>query len=238
MMGRRYFKVGGFLVLAALASAPTLAQDTQLQVIFRGNLTTGSQLFPNPNSVDAGERASFLPLESVFGLGIEVRYKIPETNIALGLSTDYITKVRSLSISTLNSISLPVEDGYRVIPVELTAYFLIPVSGPAFSIYMGGGGGVYIGRRVYRFAGTEARTVEQGHGFGIHVLGGVGYQFTSWFGLNGEMKFRDLQFKASNAFDVSSIVYNNTVIRVGREPFESRIHTDGIVFQLGAVFSF
>jgi hypothetical protein len=122
--------------------------------------------------------------------------------------------------------------------VEATAYFLIPVSGPIFGVYMGGGVGLYTGRRIYSIAGVDAGTTDYGQGFGIHVLGGFSFQFNNWFSLNAEMKFRDLQFNTTNAFSVSRIRYQSATVNVSQTPFESQVHTDGIVFQLGAAISF
>jgi hypothetical protein len=53
------------------------------------------------------------------------------------------------------------------------------------------------------------------------------------------MKFRDLQFKASNRFDGTPISYHGTAIS-GLVPAaaDASIHTDGIILQLGAAFSF
>lgn len=213
-------------------------QEKMFSVVVKGNFTTGSQLFPNPNSGDALERNQFFPIEDFFGFGVELKYHIPETNIALGLSADYIRTTTLRLIFRSPTVAVPEEDGYRVLPVELTGYFHIPVAGPTFGIYMGGGGGAYFGRRIYRIADVEADPVDEGHGFGIHVLGGLSYHFTEWFSLNAEMKFRDLQFESSNAFSVSRIPYRGTFINVSTEPFESRVHTDGILFQVGAAVSF
>jgi hypothetical protein len=52
-------------------------------------------------------------------------------------------------------------------------------------------------------------------------------------GITGEMKFRDLQFDASNSFQVSRITHDGRIINVSKEPFSSQIHTDGVIFQLG-----
>jgi hypothetical protein len=213
-------------------------QEKTFSVVAKTNFTTGSQLFTNPNSRDALKRNEFFPIEDFFGFGVEVKYHFSEINIALGLSADYIRTTTTNFRPITSTISIPEEDGYRVIPVEITGYFHIPVSGPTFGVYMGGGGGAYFGRRIHRRAGVEAPSLEEGLGFGIHVLGGLSYRFTEWFSLNAEMKFRDLQFESSNAFSVSRITYRNVIIPVSTEPFESRVHTDGIVFQLGAAVSF
>lgn len=217
---------------------PLQGQEQTFTVSAKFNYTTGSQLFPNPNSPNEIERAQFFSLEDFFGYSVELRYHFPESNLALGISADYISATRPQSIQLSPSRSIPVEDGYRVIPLEVTAYFFIPVAGRTVEVYMGGGVGTYIGERIYRIADVEAASTGAGQGFGIHVLGGVGYSFTDWFSLTGEMKFRDVQFTSSNKFSVSQITYNNTVVNVGLQPRESRVHTDGIVFQLGANISF
>jgi len=219
-----------------LTGVKAVAQERLWSVAVKGNFTTGSQLFPKSNSSSSVERASYFPIQGIPGFGVEIQYRIPESSLALGFSADYIRGTVTQQIR--GAVAVPVEDGYRVIPVEFTGYFLIPLSGPTFGVYMGGGGGVYFGRRVYRIAGVEALPIDQGHGFGIHVLGGVSYRLNEWFSLNGEMKFRDVQFESVNAFNVSQVVYEGRVVSLNRELQHSRIHTDGMVFQLGAAFSF
>ena len=231
--GRSVLLVG---VAAILAVVTAEAQDKNFVIVVRGSLTTASRLFPNANSTDAIERAGFFPLENSPGAGIELRYSIPQTNLSFGCSVEY---VRARVDQTLQAqIPIPIEDGYRAIPLELTGYFLIPVSGPTFGLYMGGGFGAYFGKRLYRIGDVEVLPLDTGTGFGIHVLGGVRYRFAEWFALEAEMKFRDVQFETTDAFPVPQIVYRGTVIGVNRNPMHSRVHTDGMVFQIGTAFSF
>jgi opacity protein-like surface antigen len=225
-----------WLMLVLWVPANADAEEHQFSFSLKGNFTTGSQLFLNPDSPDDIQRAQYLAIEDFFGYSIEIRYLIPETNLAIALSTDYIRTTTSQSI--IQGAQIPVKDGYRVIPIELTGYFIIPVSGPTFGIYMGGGGGAYFGRRIYEIAGVEAQTTDQGHGFGIHVLGGLSYRFTERFSLCGEMKFRDLQFKTTNQFSVKQVSYQGTVVSLPHDTFAARVHTDGVIFQIGASLSF
>jgi opacity protein-like surface antigen len=102
---------------------------------------------------------------------------------------------------------------------------------------MGGGGGAYFGRRIYRIGGVEASSIGRGVGFGIHVMSGVSYRFTDMISVVAEMKFRDLQFTSVNQFSSSTIRYGSTTVPVSTQPFESRVHTDGIVFQVGIVIA-
>ncbi len=207
------------------------AQEAGILVSVKGNLTTTSRLFPKANSISGIERADYLSIENSFGIGAEVRYVISRTQLALGVSVEYIRAKSDPAPAGLSGI--PVEDGYRVFPIELTGYFLIPVSGPAFGLYMGGGCGAYVGRRIYRIGDVEAQTVQSGTGFGIHVLGGMSYKFSEWFALELEMKFRDVQFESTDKFTVSRINYNGRVVNLNPEPRYSRVRTDGVVFQLG-----
>jgi hypothetical protein len=124
------------------------------------------------------------------------------------------------------------------VPIDLTAFFIIPISGPSIQVFMGGGAGAYVGERIYSLAGVEAAPVDARTGFGIHVLGGASYRLSELLAITGEMKFRDLQFDATNAFTTPRIVHEGRVIEVSTEPFHSTIQTDGIVLHLGVSFSF
>ncbi len=219
----------------ALAASPLRAGDGPFTVLLKGNLTTSSLIYVTPDASDPVARGTTFDLTGSFGYGIEVRYRIPETSLALGLSTDYI---RTKGSGSLNGTTIPVQDGYTAIPVELTGYFIIPLSGEYFGVHMGGGAGMYFGRRTYSLAGVEAAIVQNTPGFAIHVLGGISYRF--WDSFRGilEMKFRDLQFQSVNAFNTRVIRYQDTVINVSTQPFNSRVETDGVIFQLGIAYTF
>jgi hypothetical protein len=220
---------------AALGAAPLRAGDGPFSILVKGNLTTSSLIYVTPDAVDPVARGNTFDLTGTFGYGAEVRFRIPETSLALGLSADYI---RSRGTGSLNGTTIPIEDGYTAIPVELTGYFIIPLSGEFFGVYMGGGAGMYFGNRTYSLGGVEATTVENNPGFAIHVLGGMSYRFLNSFHGIFEMKFRDLQFESVNAFTTRVIRYQDTVINVSTQPFKSRVETDGIIFQLGIAYTF
>lgn len=224
-------------VLASAASV-LRAQERPFTVVVKGNLSTESEIFLNPASPDPVARAQSTLVQDFLGVGVEIQYRFPGVSIAVGVSADRINVRTSQPITVSFREQVPAEDGYTAIPLDLTGYFIIPASGEVFKIFMGGGCGVYFGTRKYRIAGVEAKTINDSPGFGIHVLGGLSVQFTRWFSLVAEMKFRDLQFRSTNAFAVSRIPYGSTSINVSQTPFESSIHTDGIVFQIGAGFSF
>ncbi len=237
-MAGRVLRAGVVCASIVVALSHVRAQERNIAVILKGNFTTSSRVFTDPNSPDPVERSQFFSLEDFFGYGIELRYRIPETSIALGVSADYIKTSTIQSDFLSMDESIPVENGYEVVPVELTGYFLIPVSGQTFGVYMGGGVGGYFGRRVYRYGDGEALTTHPGHGFGIHVLGGVSYRFTEWFSVLAEMKFRDLQFETTNQFASPTVTYRGMAISVPQTPKDALVHTDGVMFQLGTAFNF
>ena len=226
----------GFVAALLLGAVPALGQEHAMQVILKGDLTTSSELFPHSDASDPVLRAESLSLTDSFGFGMEGRYRFPESNVAVGVSTDYLRTTTSNPLVANDGESIPVEDGYAVTSLEVTGYFIIPASGPTFGIFMGGGAGAYFGHRLYRIAGTEAATIDRQAGFGIHVLGGVSYKLAEWFSVLAEMKFRDLQFSSTNAFGVSQVMYNGSVVPLPTQSMEARVHTDGIIFQLGAAF--
>jgi len=225
-------------ITLVIVSPHVHAGDGRITVLLKGNLTTSSQIFINPNAADIPARGESLNLTDFFGVGGELKYRIPETNIAIGISADYIRARLSSAITAYPRKSIPIEDGYVVVPVELTGYFIIPVSGETLGIFMGGGGGLYFGKRTYTLGGSEAVASDMKPGFGIHVLGGISYRFYGPLEAVFEMKFRDLQFETENAFTSSTVRYNGTVVNVSTQPFKGRTQTDGIVFQLGLAFSF
>jgi hypothetical protein len=216
-------------------------RDRLVSVILKGNFTTGSQITPNPATADplllAQPDAGKFTLDSYFGYGIELRYRFRETNVAIGLSSDYIQTSTDRPFVPINGSAIPAHDALTMIPVELTGYFILPASTRVFGVFMGGGVGAYFGSHTFSVGNTTANAVSMKPGFGIHVLGGVSFRFNDWFSLMAEMKFRDLQFESVNAFSGKRIRYNGMLVTIPQQLDES-IHADGMVLQLGAAINF
>jgi hypothetical protein len=158
--------------------------------------------------------------------------------LSVGISSDRIVSSETQDVRLGGGRTVPEDDGYVLIPVELTGYFRIPVTDGAFGVFMGGGAGLYFGQRRYALAGAAAGSTGSTPGFGIHVLAGVHYRFTEAFDLTAEMKFRDAQFETTNAFTTPSVRYGATQVTLPGKPFDASIHTDGMVIQFGAAYSF
>ena len=113
--------IRSLILITLLCSCPLVhgaAQEPLFSVVAKANLTTAARLFLNPNASDAYARAQSVSFTDFFGYGAEIRYHIPGTTLAVGLSADYIVSSDTRSIAGTAQRSVPVEDGYRVIPVN------------------------------------------------------------------------------------------------------------------------
>jgi hypothetical protein len=209
----------------------------ELSLIGRGVLTTNSLLYPRINAPSEADRMTAIEFSSSVGAGVEIRYTLREQHIAVGVSVDGVSTSATGKLTVGSLLSMPVEDGVRAVPVELTGYFIIPFSGDQFTVYMGGGLGAYFGRRTYRIGMAESASSATKPGIGIHVLTGLSYRLFGHLEISFDMKFRDLQFEAENAFTTSTTVFDGYVYVLPAGPIRSRTQTDGIILQLGVGFA-
>ena len=215
-------------LLALLAFTEGAGQDHLTTLAVTGLFTTSSELYYNIDDPNPFARTQFVSLDNIYGLGFDVRRRIEGTDVELGFNADYITKRESFFDP---SSGVTVEDGYDVIPIEATGYFIVPFSSNRVQMYMGGGIGTYIGSRSYRYGSVDARVLSRKPGFGIHVLTGFNYFINPSVALRGELKFRDAQFESTNALP-SSGTYQSA------QPLTSRIEIDGMTFLVGLAYRF
>ena len=200
-----------------------------------GSITTASKLFANPNARDEIIRGTYTPIDPAWGAGVDLRAALPSFGLTFGLSAEYLTG--SVTSSAPNTVpAVPIEDGYAAIPVELSAYFSIPVGGEQVNFYLGGGMGVYLGERKYTYAGVEARTIDRNIQPGIQVLTGIEYALGDALALRSEIKFRNVQLETTQEFPAPSTVFGGTTVPLPQGPFTSRVQVDGMNLTLGVVW--
>lgn len=225
----------------ATGGSLSFAGDRPVTVELRGSYTTTSKVFFNPNSPNEFERNRFFAVDDIFSFGIDVRRDIAY-NLKAGASIEYISASSPVTqvVRDVNGqlIQLQLDDGYQLIPLELTSYFVIPFSGERVKVYMGGGLGFYIGERKIEAAGITIQTLEKNTGFGIQVVSGVDYFLTPILALRAELKFRDPQVESTSRFPDKPIEYGGQMILFDQRPFRSKINIDGITFNLGVAFRF
>ncbi len=224
-----------FILCGATKAA---AQDFRYSLSIFGSYTTSSKIFQHPNDANEVIRNQFLIMDNIFGGGIDLRKNLPDLRIIIGLSIEYIHKANDYSRAGLQSAAISVKEGYSAFPVELSAYYKIPIELNQVLFYIGGGCGLYFGTRHYEEAGVSSKVVSLKPSIGIHILCGIEYSLTSRLSLRGEWKFRDVQFKVTNRFPQSMVTHNGYIESIQQDPMYSRVHIDGMMLNLGTVLYF
>jgi len=226
------------ILLATVLLVPSLrSQQKVYSIAVKGNLTTSSRLYHAVDAPDEFVRSQYIEVNDIWGYGIDIRRTIEDTRLQIGLSVEYLSGTESAS-QMVGSTSVPVEDGFWTVPVELSGYFIIPFSSEIFKLYIGGGGGVYVGKRTYSKGNEQADVVDSRNGFGIHIATGLEYSFASWLSVRSEVKFRDLQFESTKAFSRSSTTYRGVTVPLDQTPSRARINVDGMLVDAGLVVRF
>jgi hypothetical protein len=150
--------------------------------------------------------------------------------------TDFGSSLRVFINNTVSTIDI--EEGFKLIPVELSLHYLLPFSTESFKFLMGGGGGYYFGEHVRKIGDAEVEAVERESAFGIHVSISMEYLIRDNVGLRTEMKFRDPQFNLTNRYTKEQVNFQGATINLPQNNFSTKINVDGVTFTFGAVFNF
>lgn len=217
------------------------SNEKKFSIALNGIYTTSAKIYLNPNSSDILLRNSSFPLENIFNYGIDIRYHYIE-EILFGISSEYMSKSamgRNITVFAGNkTVTIPVDDGFRMIPVELSAYYLLPFSTETFRFIMGGGIGFYFGEHTRTFGDATVENAGRKFAYGLHVIISADYMLGNNISIRGEMKFRDPQFRVTSRYNKTDVQYQGSTIRLGSDTFESKINVDGVTFIAGAVFYF
>ena len=229
------------LVMALLGAAGMVqAQPSEwfLGVALRGSYTTTSKVFYNPDSPTPEIRNEHNIFDNIYGGGVEVRLQNLSDNYFFALTIEYLSKLHEQNqlVALSNPPrTLPVTDGFQIIPVELGLNMFIPLGSEKVRLAMGGGLGAYLGKRIFSVARVDARQLKQAVGYGIHVESSFDYRVSSRFSVRGEMRFRDPEILTESRFDESTVQYNGTIVAFPNDPFKSRINVNGLTFSFGLV---
>lgn len=203
--------------------------------------TTSAKVYLNPNSSDVTLRNNYFLLEDILNPAFDIRYRLTDPLI-IGLNIEYMTKAEfgsNLRVFIGNTLTaIEVEEGFNLIPIEVSLYYILPFSTNKFKFLMGGGGGYYFGEHIRKFGNAEVESVKRDVAFGIQVSVSMEYLLRENIGIRTEMKFRDPQFNLTNKYTKESVNYNGETVRLLQESFDSKINVDGITFILGLTFNF
>lgn len=206
------------------------------------NYITTSKLHLNPRSSDPVLRNSYLPLDGILSYSFEFRMNIFKDALMIGVGSEYLSKTDNLKSirAMVNNIPRTIEitDGYSMIPIEVTIYYVFPFSGSWFKMAMGGGIGAYFGKHIREIGDITVSTLEKRIIFGMHVALDAEFFITDYFSIRTEMKFRDPDFETKSKYNKTDTILNGEHIQLLSEDFYSRINIDGINFILGLAFHF
>jgi hypothetical protein len=230
-------------LLLLLLSLPASAQyDAKRWSISLNTVyTTSAKLYLDPNSADEVLRNNSFPLQGIVSPQVEIRYRITD-DIILGLSTEYMKSTSSgenlTAFSGNSTISILLEDGFTLIPIEFSGYYLLPFSTEHCKFLMGGGMAYYIGSQIRQFSDVEVTNVKRPAAYGIHVIITMDYLVTEFFSVRGEMRFRDPQFNVTSQYTKTDFIYNGAPAHLAQKEFDSKINVDGVALTIGLTFHF
>ncbi len=228
-------------ILLYTASGYSQYNGNKFLVGVSGIYTSSAKIYLYPNSSDAILRNTSFPLSDIYDGGVYFRYRL-SSDIILGLSTEFMKKTamgNNLTVFADNkTVTINVQDGFTMVPVELSIYYLIPFSTEKFKFLMGGGGAYYYGTQIRNFGNEDINSSESKIAYGIQVSISMDYLITNNIIVSGAMKFRDPQFSVNNTYNKKNVDYNGTKIELAQSSFDSKINVDGVTFLVSMAFSF
>lgn len=231
------------IIFFLLLQFPLLCQynGNDFSIGIYGVYTKSASIFLNPNASDIVLRNQSFVIEDILNPGADIRIRVSEPLI-LGLNIENINITESSPNLTAfvggSVVRLNVDDGFKLIPVELTAYYQLPLSTERWKFLMGGGVAYYTGEFIRKVGETSISNVQKEAEFGIHVSASVDYVPVNLVVLRFQMKFRDPEFTVTSQYDEQEIVYQGHIIILPGGSFDTKINMDGITFMLGAAIQF
>jgi outer membrane protein W len=231
------------LIILFFLTGTSFAQfgPSRLGIAINAVYTTSAEIFLNPNASNIEIRNKSFTLENIWDPGMDIRYKFSEEFI-LGLNVEYINKTANapnLSAFIGNQVVVfEVQDGLRLIPIELTFYYYFPFSTEDFKFLMGGGLGYYRGEFIRKFSDVELDVVQRKIALGIHVSTSMDYMINEIFSARFEMKFRNPQYNVKSKYSKTELTYQGNIVQLPEDAFETKVDIDGLTFILGIVINF
>ncbi len=206
-----------------------------------GVYTTSARIYLNPNSSDPVLRNNAFGISDIINPSIDFRYRITN-DIIIGIGTEYMRATAEgpnlTAFSGNSTVTINVNDGFLLIPLEISGYYLLPFSTEKFKFLMGGGAGYYYGKHIREFGDASVSTESRDFAYGIQVSVSMDYLIRDDITVHSEMKFRDPQFRVKSEYDKLEVDYNNQTIRLAQKTFDSKIDVDGVTFILGFSYLF
>ncbi|MDH7604008.1 MAG: hypothetical protein QHH13_03830 [Melioribacter sp.] len=224
------------LVILCLSSTLIYSQIiSKFDFAINYNYTNTSKLFLQPKSSDLIVRTTYNELEDIYSFSGEIRFQIFES-LYTGLWLEAMEKTFINKNFNLGSISIDINDGYRIIPLELSLYYFLPFSTEKFKFYMGGGFGFYFGKSLRQVENISAINNGANIGYGIQVSVLMEYLIYDFIFLRTQMRFRDPEIELNSKYSSNSFTYKNRTYYIHSQNFTTKVNVDGITFSIGIGF--
>ena len=234
---RKKISVIIFLIFTIIVSGKLSAQNKlkDISVSLTYSYTNVAKMFLYPNATSVVLRESYVPFNDIFSYAGEIRYTVTES-VILGLRVEYMKETEFGR--NLDDPRFIVEDGFELIPLELSAYYYLPFSTDDFKFFMGGGLGVYFGKHLRKFGNATLDKVSQKFAYGIQVQVGLDYLITDFLSTRFEMRFRDPEIEVTSKYSKEIVNYNDLLLQLDATNFDTRINVNGVTFTLGLAINF
>ncbi|MCU0454330.1 MAG: hypothetical protein MUE68_11810 [Bacteroidetes bacterium] len=225
------------LLLFVSLAGSAVAQPAAFPFILRATATSGAKVFPNPTSPSSTIRNTSVPVSGWYGGAAEIL--IPFTSeLSVTANVEYLRSIdeglRPISLGGALE-TVPVRDGYVVVPVEAGIAVSIPVSDEVYRLLMSGGFGVTFVSRIQEVAGVSARTEGLPAAYGIFV--GVAFEAKIWPGVYGHLstRFRDPEANVTTRYPQPTAFYQGRTLLLPSEPTTTRLNLDGLSISAGVM---
>ena len=223
------------LLLISIVGCLLPAQTPEVSITAKGTYTTSTRFLYDIDKPDIYYDGAIL--ESTYGFGLDVRWSILWDRFSIGISGERITSkdLSYLVFTQFQDLRVVREEGFDLYALEISGYYVVPISSEKIQFYLGGGIGLYDGDRIYSVAGVQTATVQSKSNVGIHVLTGIDYWFLPKVGVRGELKFRDPHFDVSTQFDQPFVTVAGYQIPLDQNITTTRVNLYGVNYMLGLV---
>jgi hypothetical protein len=204
-----------------------------------GTFISSTELQNNINSSNPIEKDASVEMDGGFGYSLELMFdpRFGSSGIRFFISSEYFSHRQENLYNRYYEdtvyYSVKFREEFYFIPVEGGVKWSLPVSGNDFKVYIGGGGGMYFGRRKRTALGIETETVKVNPGYSLNVLSGIEYYIARNLSANFEFKFREAYFESEDKFPIAA----ETAFGLPN-PFTSRIVVNGTTVILGFKYNF
>jgi outer membrane protein W len=236
------FKLNVNLLILVLLPSLAFAQfsEGKFGIAVNAVYTTSAEIFLNPNSSNSEVRNKSFTLENIWNPGLDLRYRFSNEFI-LGVNVEYIKKTANaphLTAPIGNQFYVfEVEDGFSVIPIELTAYYYFPFSTEDFKFMMGGGLGYYIGEFIRKLEDVELEIIQRKFALGLQVSASMDYIIIENLSARFEMKFRNPQYTVTSEYSKTKLIYQGNEVQLLENAFDTKVDIDGLTFVFGLVLN-